>query len=270
MDNMGTLAETRNRKAVKMTRLSVAGAIGILATLLSHSAHSQDGARPPVGGVSSPADAMIFYLARGPVGACGPGCSEWIAAEGAVQWDTYKRLFALLDRLGGRKPPVVLKIWGEGNLNVATALGKIIRERGLDVTAGSTFVPHCANRTETECFALKRSGGPLEARINSSSVMCDVVCVLILAGGIHRTLPADAKVVINPMHIRNRLAPNVSAERQEGLKARFGNQFRLYLTQMGVHDELVDIIDRNSEAGHATSVRRDDWLRLRIVTALAL
>ena len=56
---------------------------------------------------SSP-DAMIFYVAHGAAGACGPGCADWIAAEGTVQWDTHKRLIAILDRQGGRKLPVVI------------------------------------------------------------------------------------------------------------------------------------------------------------------
>lgn len=47
--------------------------------------------RPPIGGFGSPPDAMIFYVAHGAAGTCGPGCSEWIAAEGTVQWDTHKR-----------------------------------------------------------------------------------------------------------------------------------------------------------------------------------
>ena len=66
-------------------------AILVMAILLAPAARAQDGLRPPVGGVISPADAMIFYLARGPEGACGPNCSEWIAAEGIVEWDTFKR-----------------------------------------------------------------------------------------------------------------------------------------------------------------------------------
>jgi hypothetical protein len=233
-------------------------------------ARSQDAVRTPVGGVSSPADAMIFYLANGAAGACGPNCSEWIAAEGAVQWDTFKRLLALLDRLGTRKLPVILNVRGEGNLNVATALGKIIRARGLDVGAGTTRVAQCAGATEAACFALKRGGGSLDAALDASSVECDVVCVLILAGGVNRTLPADAKVVIGPTHIHNRLAPNVSEEHQEGLQSYFGDQFRLYLIQMGVIAELVDIIDRNTEARRATKLSRDEWLRLRLVTSLAL
>ena len=231
---------------------------------------SQDGARPPVGGVSSPANAMIFYLARGPSGACGPHCSEWIAAEGAVQWDSYKRLLALLDRLENRKPPVVFNVWGEGDLKAATAIGRIIRERGLDVSAGSTLVSRCVGLTEAECFGLKRSGGPLEARIDSSSVECRTACVLMFAGGINRTLRPDSKVVINPMYIRNRLAPNLAVEHRDGLQAYFSQQFRVYLTQMGVRSELVDIIDRNSEVGRPTILSRDECLRLGLVTALAL
>jgi hypothetical protein len=73
---------------------------------------------------------MIFYQAHGQNGACGANCSDWIAAEGVVEWDTFKRLFAFTERLGERKVPMVLNIWGTGNLKVATSLGKIICDRG--------------------------------------------------------------------------------------------------------------------------------------------
>src|ERR1700689_3253357 len=99
----------------------------VMAMLPAPAARAQDAARPPVGGVVSPPDAMIFYLAHGPGGLCGPNCSEWIAAEGVVEWDTFKRLFTFAGRLGERKLPVVLNVWGEGDLKVAMSLGKIIR-----------------------------------------------------------------------------------------------------------------------------------------------
>lgn len=54
------------------------------------------------------------------------------------------------------------------------------------------------------------------------------------------------------------------------MQAHYGDQYRLYLTQMGVCTEVVDMIDRNSETGRATQLSRDDWLRLGIVTQLAL
>jgi hypothetical protein len=244
-------------------------AILVMAMLLTPPARAQDAARPPVGGVISPPDAMIFYLARGPEGVCGPNCSEWIAAEGVVEWDTFKRLFAFAARLGERKLPVVLSVRGESDLNVAMSLGKIIRDRGLDVSAGKTVVAGCVDATEAACIALKRSGKSLDAAIDVSAAECDFTCVLILAGGVHRTLPADAKVVIGPTHIRDRLAPNVSEERQKGLQAFYGDQYRIYLTQMGVATDVVGMIEQNAATGRATQISRADWPRLGIVTAPA-
>jgi hypothetical protein len=240
---------------------------GLTGLLAAGFAQAQMPQRPPVGGIGSPPDAMIFYVAHGAAGACGPGCSEWIAAEGIIQWDTYKRLLAILDRQAGRKLPVIIHSWGESNLNVATSLGRILRDRGIDTTAGSTEVEACNGKSELECFDLKRAGGPLDARINLSETRCDLGCVLMLAGGVHRSLPPGTRMILTGMFIRNRLAPNVSEERREGLTARFGEQFRMYLRDMGVEPELLDIIDRNPEPGRGIEMPPSEWTRLRIVTA---
>ncbi len=196
---------------------------GLMALVAAGFAQAQTPQRPPVGGIGSPPDAMIFYVARGAAGACGPDCSEWIAAEGTVQWDTHKRLLAILDRQAGRKLPVVIHCWGESNLNVATSLGRILRERGIDTTAGSTEVEACDGKPEADCFALKRPGGPLDAKVNSPDAPCDLACVLMLAGGVHRSLPAGTRMILSGMSIRNRLAPNVSDERREGLTRDLAN-----------------------------------------------
>jgi hypothetical protein len=240
---------------------------GLVTLAAAGIAQPQTPSRPPIGSFGSPPDAMIFYVARGATGACGPGCSEWIAVEGTVQWDTHKRLIAILDRQAGRKLPVVIHSRGESNLNVATGLGRILRDRGIDTTAGSTEVEACNGKSETECFALKRPGGPLDARMNLSDPRCDLACVLVLAGGVHRSLPPGTKVTLGGMSMHNRLAPNVSEERREGLTARFGEQFRMYLRDMGVEPELLDIVDRNSESKHQTEMPPSEWIRLRIVTA---
>jgi hypothetical protein len=243
---------------------------GLMALAAIGLAQAQTLPRPAVGGIGSPPDAMIFYVARGPAGACGPSCSEWIAAEGTVQWDTHKRLFAILDRQSGRKLPVIIHSWGESNLNVATSLGRILRDRGIDTTVGPTEVEACNGKPEAECFALKRQGGPLDAKLKLAGAPCDLACVLILAGGVHRSLPPGTKVILSGMSIHNRLAPNVSEERREGLTVRFGELFRIYARDMGFDPELFDIVDRNSESKRQTEMPPSELIRLRIVTGSSL
>jgi len=239
---------------------------GLVAALAAPVAFGQTAARPPVGGFGSPPDAMIFYVAHGGAEACGRDCAEWIAAEGTVQWDTHKRLIAILDRQAGRKLPIVIRTWGESNLNVATSLGRILRDRGIDATAGHTEVDACTGKPDADCFALKRPGGPLDARIDQSQTSCDTACVLILAGAVHRRLPPDTRMTLSGMAIRNRRAPHVSDEHREGMTTYFDTQFRLYLREMGVDPELLDIIDRNSAAHQMTELPPSEWSRLGIVT----
>ena len=240
----------------------------LIAMFAGSAATGQTALRPPIGGIGQLPDAMIFYVAHGQQGACGPGCSDWIAAEGTVQWDTHKRLIAILDRQGARRLPIVINTRADSNLNVAASLGRILRDRGFDTTQGATVVGACAGKPDADCFALKRPGGPLDATLNLSDTRCDLACVLILAGGVHRSLPSGTRMVLSGMAIRNRLAPNVSEERREGLTTLFDKQFRLYLHDMGVDTELIDIVDRNSEEHHSTEVPSSDWARLHIVTTV--
>jgi hypothetical protein len=237
---------------------------GLLALVAATAAQAQQ--RPPIGLYGSPPDAMIFYLAHGAAGACGPDCSDWIAAEGAVQWDSYKRLIAILDRQPGRKLPIIIHSRGASNLNVAASMGRILRDRGLDTAAGATVVEACAGKSEAECFALKRPGGPLDARVSLPEPACDFACVLMLAGGVHRSLPKGGKVVLTGRTVRNRLAPNVAAEQRESLTTHFGEQYRKYLQEMGVAPELIDIVDGIGEGGRPIVMPPSDWARLHIVT----
>ena len=60
-----------------------------------------------------------------------------------------------------------------------------------------------------------------------------------------------------------------SDERRKFLTARFGEQFRLHLREMGIEPELVDIVDRNWESRRQTKLPPSEWTRLRIVTVTA-
>jgi hypothetical protein len=226
--------------------------------------------RPPVGGIGQLPDAMIFYVARGTVGACGPGCSEWIAAEGTVFWDTHKRLINILDRTAGRKLPVVIHTRGDSDVIVAMSLGRLLRSRGIDATMGPTEVEACRGKSEADCFALKRLGGPLDAKLKLPQDPCDFPCVLMLAGGVHRTLPAGARVMLTGFYVYNRMAPNLSKDVRVGLTTRYDEMFRVYLRQMGVETELIDIVDKTSSVRRRIELPPADWMRLHLVTAASL
>jgi hypothetical protein len=227
---------------------------------------------PPIGGVTSPPNAMIFYVARGPAGACGNGCSEWIAAEGAVQWDSNKRLIALLDRIGERKLPVVINVHVKdaSALEPAAAIGRLIRARGLDASVAATAVKSCAGVDEAACLAAKRAGKSVDATLDTSSVLCSNACVLILAGGVNRTLPSAAQVILSGIEVRNRLGPKVPDAHAEGVRSRQSERERLHFTQMGLSEKIVDIIDRSTETRQPVKLKPEQWLQLRIVTAISL
>ena len=257
-----------------MDARSIAAAIfgGLIAIFAAGFAQAQAPTpdRPPVGGIGQLPDAMIFYVAHGTVGACGPGCSEWIAAEGTVLWDTHKRLINILDRTAGRKLPVVIHSRGFSDLSVAMSLGRILRGRGIDTTMGPTEVEACRGKPEADCFALKRLGGPLDAKLRVPQDPCDFACVMILAGGVHRTLPAGARVMLTGMSIYNRLAPNVSKDERNGLTTRYGQLFRIYLHEMGVGTEILDLMDKATNIRRRIELPPADWTRLRLVTETAL
>src|SRR4051812_16528413 len=50
---------------------------------------------------------MIFYLAKGSVDLCGPGCNEWIAAEGLFDPGAEQRLRKFLDLNKHHDRPII-------------------------------------------------------------------------------------------------------------------------------------------------------------------
>jgi hypothetical protein len=222
-------------------------------------------ARPAVGGVVSLPDAALIYPAQGAPGACGEDCSNWLAAEGTVHWDGNTRFTAGLDRFADRKRPIFLNVRGQSDLNAAMSIGRLLRMRGYDVGVGQTIADQCRGINETDCVALKRSGVSLLASLSSIGT-CDLACVLILAGGLRRTLPEDTKVLIQSTKIASRRGLNISDEQREGLHAHFRDQIKLYFAQMGVAPALADVIEANYGIARNIQLSREDVVRFGIVT----
>src|ERR1051325_1690771 len=70
---------------------------------------------------------MIFFVAKGEPGACGPGCSEWSAAEGMIDPDASKRLRDFVGSLPRRDLPIFFNSTG-GLAGQAVLLGEAMRE----------------------------------------------------------------------------------------------------------------------------------------------
>jgi len=228
-------------------------------------AHVGQGTASSTDGPASMPDALMVYVARGPAGACGEKCEEWIAVEGTVDWEGPRRLIAALDRLGARKLPVVLNFRGPSNFHSAMSFGKLLRERGFAATVGQTLVDECDDPLHAKCMALKRAGKPLQAKLVPSKD-CGVACVLGLAGGVRRTLPESTTVVIGGMFIPNRIGLAAVAPFREGRRTRSRDLIKVHLTQMGVDPRVADMMEEHDDSPRATELSREEVVRLRIVT----
>jgi hypothetical protein len=141
---------------------------------------------------------MVFYLAHGEANACGPGCSEWIVADGMIDAGAAYRLQALLWHLNGTQPPVFLNSPG-GLVTVSIQIGRLLRQHNLTVSVGHTIALNCgaAPAKPKTCSALMAAGERLEARLEPLPAMCNSGCVYALAGGSVRLIPPGVALGIH-------------------------------------------------------------------------
>jgi hypothetical protein len=154
---------------------------------------------------------MIFFVAKGEPNACGPGCSEWIAAEGAIDSDAPKRLRTFLTSLADRKLPIFFHSPG-GLLPAALAIGRLLR--GREMTAG------VSRTVETE---LHNIAG------------CHSACVFALIGAKVRQVPPGARIGVHTGKING-------FDFEGRYRAFWNEQVRRYLRDMGIADSLLEVI----------------------------
>jgi hypothetical protein len=201
----------------------------------------------------SPPPPMVFYVAKGEPGACGPGCAEWIAAEGFIDGNAEPRLWELLRKIGNdRKPPVYFQSNG-GSLIAGFQLGRLLRARGFTTGVGRTVPATCDRRNPADaaCDTLKRSGRELAAELDTRSGACASSCVYAVLGGATRDIGAGAKLGVHdtsmPPTIRSfdesgRLVDRplqLSAEKVRTALAAGQEAIATYLKLMGISPDLL-------------------------------
>jgi len=222
--------------------------------------------KPPVAPDPAVIHPMVFYDAHGEANACGPGCSEWIAAEGKIDSGTAARLQQLLARLKGARPPLFFHSPG-GSAIGSISLGEVIRARKLTVSVGHTVPLTCGRdpKNQNSCDAEIRAGHSIEAKLELLTAMCNSACVYALAGGVIRLIPPWVTLGIHDIGFDPAIAKirHPSALAMAVAKSVTQTRLHSYIRRMGIDEGLLT----EASATPFTSVARltrDDAARFGI------
>jgi hypothetical protein len=212
---------------------------------------------------------MVFYLAQGEPNSCGPGCDQWIAAEGAIAQGTAERMRAFLMRQGSKagKLPVYFNSPG-GITTESLAMGRLMRERGMTARVARTIPQACEGEAK-QCASAKRSGRPLTARLTSTSSQCNSACVYAIVGAHLREIAPEAHLGI---HAAKTVVvgylpqgAHIPAELRARFKAQNQQLIRRYLVDMGIHPGLLDAADKIPHDS-IRALSREEMVRFKIDT----
>ena len=244
--------------------------IAILVLLLGASAHAQDRAPVKPGGdtamksappttdkTATPAEKaerllpppIAFFVATGEPGACGPGCREWIAADGTIDRMAAQRFRALLDRLGKRKLPVYFHSPG-GSVTAAMEIGRLLRTHRMTAGVARTILQGCDPLVERQstCDALRRSGRELPSEMRTARTMCNSSCVYALIGATVREVAAGALVGVHSIALARYDEDGVARSQTiatpsagDAVQLRLVNaQLEKYIVAMGIDRGLFE------------------------------
>ena len=174
---------------------------------------------------------MQFELRlQGPADSCAVKCQLWISASGAITADTpqdFER-FAQNHDLAGAT--VVLDSDG-GSVHGAMALGRDIRRLGLNATVGHIIDLDAAEQGIARGKYLPRAD-------------CESMCGFVLLGGVHRTVPPEARVMVHQIWLGDRrsdpTAANYTAEDLVLVQRDIGRLAK-YTIDMGGSIDLLNL-----------------------------
>jgi hypothetical protein len=209
---------------------------------------------------------MIFYLARGEPNSCGPGCSEWIAAEGTFANGTGDRMRVFLKRHPGKRPIYFSSAGGITSESIA--VGRLMRERGMTAGVARTIPLGCETDSK-ECTRAKRSGRVQTARLTSAQAQCNSACVYAIVGARVREIASEAHLGVHASRtvIVGRLPSGAKVSAK--VRAKFRNEnrhaIRRYLVDMGIHPALLDAAEKVPHES-IRALRREEMVRFNIDT----
>lgn len=162
-----------------------------------------------------PSREMVFSIVRTSDPACEPDCPEWIAADGDIRENTEKAFKAILEQVGSRDLPLLINSFG-GRVDVAMAMGRLIRERNMTVEVARTDYRRC-EPWDNECNPDFKDGA-YYGYANLTFGVCNSACPILLAGGARR--------IAGPL---TRVGVHQIVTTQE----KYRNKYRVYHERLG-------------------------------------
>lgn len=197
---------------------------------------------------------LTFFLARGLEDSCGPGCREWIAADGQFDEGSAARFRAFLARVKPGAIPIFFNSNG-GLQEEAMAIGRIMRERRMRAGIALTRPQICTRKPadRAACETAKKSGKPLASEWTSFDANCNSACGIALIGASERWIPPGGAIGIHsPAYycflrsgrIVGQKGNSALAEKCRKFTAQGAEQLASYTREMGIGPGYVAAMNK--------------------------
>jgi hypothetical protein len=203
---------------------------------------------------------MIFFVAKGEVGACGPSCSEWIAAEGMIDPDAGQRLRDFVGSLPRRDLPIFFDSTG-GLAGQAVSLGEAMREYRMTAGVGRTVPEGCRGSVDDACRRIIQSKREHKARLVTGGARCLSACVYALVGASVRRVARDAQLGVHTLRMSAHAGAAPPGPQMSVAEAH--HLLKRYMIEMGVDPALIDVAAKVS-ADRVRLVSREEISRFGI------
>jgi hypothetical protein len=175
---------------------------------------------------------MRFELRQqGLADACGIKCEKWLSAAGAITADSARDFLQAIKGIKSLTGVTVVLDSDGGSVIGAIALGREIRKLALNTTVGRVVDLPSTAQNEPRIALLPRAD-------------CESMCAFVLLAGIHRSVPAEARVMVHQIWLGDRredpTAATYSAEDLVLVQRDVGRLAR-YTAEMGASVDLLDL-----------------------------
>ena len=199
---------------------------------------------------------MRFELRKqGPAESCGTECKSYISASGAITADSGRDFARFIKGLDIKDATVVLNSDG-GSVLGAIALGREIRKAALATTVGRMVDLKGASKDDSRATY-------------SPGADCESMCAFVLLGGVQRTVPAEARVMVHQIWLGDRrddpTAATYSAEDLVLVQRDIG-RLAQFTAEMGASIDLLDLALRIPPWEPLHAMTRDEIRRTKLVT----